>query len=337
MQHLPSSFPANRPRRLRQSAGFRQLVQETQLQPCNFVLPLFVCEGVEIKRAIASMPGVYQLSIDGLVQQAQQAQALGVLAVNLFGVPNAAQKDEDGSLACQPDGLIPRAIKAIKRALPDMLVITDVCLCEWLSHGHCGLVHQQHIVNDKTLPVLVKMAVVHAQAGADMVAPSDMMDGRIGAIRLALDDGGHENTAILAYSAKFASCFYGPFREAAGATPRFGDRASYQMDSANAREAEKEILLDLAEGADMVMVKPALAYLDIIARAKALSLMPVVAYHVSGEYAMLHAAAQKGVIDLEHAMMETLLSIKRAGADLIFTYFALDAARKLISPIKGVK
>ena len=323
------SFPTIRPRRLRQSAALRQLVQETHLRPDQLVLPLFVTEGTQVKHPIASMPGVYQRSIDGIVQQAKRAQDLGLLALNLFGVPNASQKDEDAELACQPDGLIPRTIQALKQALPNMLVITDICLCEWLSHGHCGLVHQQQILNDQTLPLLTRMAQVHAQAGADVVAPSDMMDGRVGAIRAGLDAVGCENTSILAYSAKYASCLYAPFREAANGAPRFGDRASYQMDCANAREAEREILLDLAEGADMVMVKPALTSLDIIARAKALSPVPVVAYQVSGEYSMLHAAAQQGWLELERTMMETLLSIKRAGADLIFTYFALDAARHL--------
>jgi porphobilinogen synthase len=303
------------------------MVRETALSPSDFIYPLFITEGERVRNPVSSMPEVFQLSIDEAVKEAEEVASLGIPAVDLFGVPRV--KDRAGKHAVAKDGLIQRCVAAIKQRCPELLVMTDVCLCEWLEHGHCGLVEGERILNDPTLEVLAKMAVSHAAAGADLVSPSDMMDGRIGAIRAALDGAGHSQIPIMAYSAKFASAFYGPFREAAEGAPQFGDRTTYQMDPANAREALKEVLLDVAEAADIVMVKPALPYLDIIARVRQAVNIPVAAYNVSGEYAMLWAAANNGWLDLEKTMLESLLGIKRAGADIILTYFAKRAARLL--------
>ena len=314
-------------RRLRRSETMRALVRETRLSPEMFVLPLFVCEGEGVRREVSSMPGVYNLSVDEAVKEAARARAAGVKSVLLFGLPDA--KDDIGSAAYDPEAPVQAAIRAIKRNTPDVLVITDVCLCEYTDHGHCGIVIDDEIANDPTVDQLVRVAVSHAAAGADIVAPSDMMDGRVGAIRQALDERGFENTAILSYAAKYCSAFYGPFRDAAGSTPKFGDRRSHQMDPANVAEALREVALDIEEGADMVMVKPALPYLDVIARVKERFQYPTAAYHVSGEYAMLKAAARNGWIDERRAMLETLTAIRRAGADIIITYYAVDAARAL--------
>jgi porphobilinogen synthase len=300
-------------RRLRRTSAMRALVRETRLSPDMFVLPLFVCDGEGIRREVPSMPGVFNMSADG------------VNGVILFGIPE--RKDDIGSLAYDPEAPVQTAVRAIKRQLPDVLVMTDVCLCEYTDHGHCGIVIDEDIANDATVDQLVRAAMSHAAAGADIVAPSDMMDGRVGAIRTALDERGFENTAIMSYAAKYCSAFYGPFRDAAGSTPQFGDRRSHQMDPANAAEALREVEQDIAEGADIVMVKPALAYLDIIARVKDVFHFPTAAYHVSGEYAMLKAAARNGWIDEPRAMLETLTSIHRAGADIIITYYAREAAR----------
>jgi len=318
-------FPVQRKRRLRVSESMRRLVRETHLEPSQLVLPLFVCPGEAVRNPIRSMPGHSQLSIDELVKDCAVAQELGIGGVILFGIPES--KDELASGAYAHDGITQQAVRAVKTSVPQLLVMTDVCNCEYTSHGHCGKVAGNEIDNDATLEWLAKAAVSHAVAGADMVAPSDMMDGRVGAIRTALDAAGFQNTPIFAYAAKFASVFYGPFREAAGSTPQFGDRRSYQMDPANGREAMHEMELDLEEGADLLMVKPALPYLDLIRQAKDRFPVPIGAYQVSGEYSMIMAAARNGWIDQDRAMMESLTSIRRAGADIILTYFALDAAR----------
>jgi len=314
-------------RRLRRSPSLRALVRETRLSPEMFVLPLFVCEGEGVRREVPSMPGVCNLSVDEAVKEAAAAQADGINSVLLFGIPD--DKDDIGSHAYDPEAPVQTAIRAIKRQLPDLLVITDVCLCEYTDHGHCGIVIDGEIVNDPTVDQLVRTAISHAAAGADIVAPSDMMDGRVGAIRQALDERGFEQTAIMAYAAKYCSAFYGPFREAAASAPAFGDRRSHQMDPANAAEALREVEQDIAEGADIIMVKPAMTYLDVIARVKERFAYPTAAYHVSGEYAMLKAAARNGWIDEPRAMLETLTSIRRAGADIIITYYAREAARAL--------
>jgi porphobilinogen synthase len=314
-------------RRLRRSPSMRALVRETRLSPEMFVLPLFVCEGEGVRREVPSMPGVCNLSVDEAVKEAAAAQADGIKSLLLFGIPD--DKDDIGSQAYDPEAPVQSAIRAIKRELPDLLVVTDVCLCEYTDHGHCGIVIDGEIVNDPTVDQLVRTAISHAAAGADIVAPSDMMDGRVGAIRLALDERGFEHTAIMAYAAKYCSAFYGPFREAAGSAPAFGDRRSHQMDPANAAEALREVEQDIEEGADIIMVKPAVTYLDVIARVKEKFGYPTAAYHVSGEYAMLKAAARNGWIDEPRAMLETLTSIRRAGADIIITYYAREAARAL--------
>jgi porphobilinogen synthase len=314
-------------RRLRARESLRRLVRETRLDPSQLILPLFVCPGERVRREIAAMPGNYQLSVDELVKECAEAHRLGLGGVILFGIPES--KDELASGAYAEDGIVQRAVRAIKRELPELVVITDVCNCEYTSHGHCGKVVNGEVDNDATLEWLAATAVSHARAGADIVAPSDMMDGRVAAIRRALDAAGFINTPILSYAAKYASVFYGPFREAAESAPRFGDRRSYQMDPPNAREAMREIELDIEEGADIVMVKPALPYLDIIRMARERFDVPLAAYQVSGEFSMIVAAARNGWIDGERAMMETLIAIRRAGADLILTYFAKDAARLL--------
>lgn len=321
------AFPETRMRRLRASEPLRRLVRETRLEPENFILPLFVCPGEGVRREISSMPGNAQLSIDELVRECADARSLGIGGVILFGIPES--KDELASGNYDPNGIVQRALRALKREVKDLVLITDLCNCEYTSHGHCGKVVGEEIVNDESVQWLAKAAVTHAEAGADIVAPSDMMDGRVAAIRQALDSAGHQRIPILSYAAKFASCFYGPFREAAESTPRFGDRRSYQMDPANFREAMREIELDIEEGADMIMVKPAMPYLDVIAAARAQFDLPVAAYQVSGEFSMIMAAARNGWIDGDRAMMESLLSIKRAGAGLILTYFAKSAARLL--------
>jgi porphobilinogen synthase len=297
------------------------------LSPEMFIYPLFVCSGEGQRREVASMPGVYQLSVDEVVREATAARAEGVPGILLFGLPDT--KDALGSAAYDPDAPVQSAVRAVKQALPDMLVVTDVCLCEYTSHGHCGILQDDEITNDATVGQLVRAALSHAAAGADIVAPSDMMDGRVGRIREALDEAGWTGVGIMSYAAKYCSAFYGPFRDAAGSTPAFGDRRSHQMDPGNTLEALREVELDIEEGADIVMVKPALTYLDVIARVKAEFGLPTAAYHVSGEYAMLKAAARNGWIDEPRAMMETLTSIKRAGADIIITYYAREAARAL--------
>ena len=320
-------FPMQRLRRLRQSDALRRMVRETSLTPADLIYPLFVTEGRGRREDIGSMPGQCRLSIDLLLKEAGEVKALGIPAVILFGIPD--RKDERGSSAYDPQGIVQRAVKELKDKVPGLLVITDVCIDEYTTHGHCGLVRDGRILNDETLDCLRAMARTHAEAGADMVAPSDMMDGRVAAIREELDRAGFPELPIMAYAAKFASCFYAPFREAADSSPQFGDRQSYQMDPANRREAIREIDLDIEEGADIVMVKPALPYLDVIAAARARSLLPIAAYQVSGEYSMIKAASRAGWLDETRAMMESLLAIKRAGADLILTYFAKDAARLL--------
>ena len=320
-------FPYTRPRRLREKRLLREMVQETKLSVMDLIYPLFVRPGKGVRNPIASMPGCYQLSVDELVKEAKEVQALGIPAVILFGIPE--RKDERGSEAYSDEGIVQRAVRALKDSVPELVVITDVCLCEYTSHGHCGLVEGERILNDPTLELLAKQALSHVRAGADMVAPSDMMDGRVKAIREALEGEGYHHVPIMAYSAKYASGFYGPFREAAESPPQFGDRSSYQMDPANSDEALREVALDLEEGADIVMVKPALAYLDILRRVKETFKVPVAAYNVSGEYAMIKAAGRLGWLDEERVMMEVLLAIKRAGADLILTYFAKEAARLL--------
>ena len=337
------AFPVTRMRRLRQSDQLRSLVRETRLTPAGLVYPLFVCPGRGVRKEIGSMPGVCNLSVDQAVKEAREVHTLGIPAIILFGLP--AKKDEVATGAWAADGIVQQAARAIKDALPDLAVIGDVCLCEYMSHGHCGVVRmpngapavaarkaaaaEYEIVNDETLALLAKTAVSLVRAGVDIVAPSDMMDGRVEAIRKALDAAGHVHAPILSYAAKFASAFYGPFREAADSAPQFGDRRSYQMDPANRRQAMREIELDLEEGADMVMVKPALPYLDVIAEARARFDAPLAAYQVSGEYAMIEAAARNGWIDSERIILESLTAIRRAGADIILTYFAKDAARLL--------
>ena len=320
-------FPTQRLRRLRATPAIRDLVRETHLQPAQFILPLFVCPGEGVRREIGSMPGNYQLSIDELVKECTEVESLGIGGVILFGLPET--KDEMATGAYDDNGIVQRAIRALRKETPGLLIATDVCNCEYTSHGHCGYIIDGDVDNDTTLQWLAKSALSHARAGAHMVAPSDMMDGRVWAIRQALDANGYEKVPIMSYAAKFASVFYGPFREAAESTPQFGDRRSYQMDPANGREAMREIELDLQEGADMIMVKPALAYLDLIRQARDRFDVPIAAYQVSGEYSMIVAAARNGWIDEERAMMETLTSITRAGASIILTYFAKPAARLL--------
>lgn len=321
--------PFIRPRRLRVSAGVRKLIRETELQAADFVYPLFIVPGQNVKKEISTLPGNYHLSADMAAKMAAEAYALGIPAVEVFGLPE--YKDEQGSSAWDAASPVQQAVRRIKEALPDMVVITDVCLCQYTSTGHCGLIEAGRVNNDSTLPLLAKVALSHAEAGADMVAPSDMMDGRVLAIREALDENGFTDISIMSYAAKYASAYYGPFREAVQSAPQFGDRKSYQMDPANAREALREVELDIAEGADIIMVKPALAYLDIIRQVKDSFNLPVAAYNVSGEYAMIKAAAEKGWIDERRIVLETLLSMKRAGTDIIITYHALDAARWLAS------
>ncbi|HKZ45777.1 MAG TPA: porphobilinogen synthase [Thermodesulfobacteriota bacterium] len=320
-------FPKHRPRRLRKNETIRKMVRETTLSVDDLILPLFVTFGKGIKNEIKSMPGHYQLSVDNLTKEIKEIKSLGIPAVILFGIPE--HKDEVGSEAYNLKGIVQQAIKTIKNKAPELMVITDVCMCEYTSHGHCGMIKQGDVDNDATLELLAKEALSHAKAGADMVAPSDMMDGRVGAIRKILDENNFSHIPIMSYAAKYASAFYGPFREAAESIPQFGDRRSYQMDSANSDEALREVRLDIEEGADIVMVKPALPYLDIIRRIKDEFKYPVAAYNVSGEFAMIKAAEQLGWMDGERAMMESLISIKRAGADLILTYFAKEAAKIL--------
>jgi porphobilinogen synthase len=320
-------FPVYRTRRLRKSEKLRQLIRETTLTAGNLIFPLFVGPGTNVVRPVSSMPGVAQLSVDRAVLECREAAALGIPAVILFGIPET--KDALGSEASKTDGVVQQAVRAIKDNVPELLVVTDVCLCEYTDHGHCGLIKNGTVDNDGTLQLLAQEALSHAQAGADIVAPSDMMDGRVGAIRRVLDSNGFDQIAIMAYAAKYASGFYGPFREAAESTPQFGDRRSYQMDPANSDEALREVELDIQEGADIVMIKPALAYLDVIYRVKERFGYPVAAYNVSGEYSMIKAAGINGWIDEERIMLEVLLSIRRAGADIILTYFAKDFARFL--------
>jgi len=320
-------FPIHRLRRLRATEALRNLVREAHLRPGQFILPLFVCPGEGVRREIGAMPGNYQMSIDELVKECGEVQSLGIGGVILFGLPDT--KDDMASGAYDENGIVQRAVRAIRKEVPRMLIVTDVCNCEYTSHGHCGFVKDGDVDNDTTLQWLAKAALSHARAGADIVAPSDMMDGRVWAIRQALDANGFEKTPILAYAAKFASVFYGPFREAADSAPQFGDRRSYQMDPANGREAMREIELDLQEGADIIMVKPAMPYLDLIARARDRFDVPIAAYQVSGEYSMILAAARNGWIDHDRAMMESLTAIARAGAGIILTYFAKPAARLL--------
>jgi porphobilinogen synthase len=321
------AFPQQRLRRLRAKEPLRRMLKETRLAADYFIYPLFLKEGAGEKAEISSMPGVYHHSLDSLLQELEEVSALSIPAILLFGLPGS--KDEMGSGAFAPEGIVQRGIKEIKESFPDLMVITDICLCAYTTHGHCGIIENGRVDNDKTLNILQKVAISHAAAGADMVAPSDMMDGRVGAIRSALDGSGYAELPIMSYAAKFASHFYGPFREAADSSPRFGDRRSYQMDPANAEEALREIALDIEEGADIIMVKPALAYLDIIFRAKQKFGCPLAAYNVSGEYSMVKAAAAQGMLDETSIMMEMLQSIERAGADLIITYFAKEAAKVL--------
>src|ERR1700689_4693611 len=340
------AFPITRLRRLRQSEQLRSMVRETRLSPTSFVYPMFVCPGEGVRKEVRSMPGVFNLSVDEAVKEAQQTHSLGVPSIILFGLPK--KKDELATGAWSEDGIVQQAARAIKREVPKLIIMGDVCLCEYMSHGHCGIVRPAHpqslgaavaappavttdyeIVNDATLELLARTSVSLARAGVDIIAPSDMMDGRVGAIRNALDHAGLANTPILSYAAKFASAFYGPFREAADSTPQFGDRRSYQMDGANLREAMREIELDIQEGADMIMVKPAMPYLDVIAATRERFDLPLAAYQVSGEYSMLCAAFERGWLERERAMLESLLSIRRAGADFIATYFAKEAAKLL--------
>jgi porphobilinogen synthase len=321
------AFPINRPRRLRRNETLRRMVRETRLAPDDLIQPYFVCPGRDVTKPIGAMPGVSQMSVDNVLRAARETHAAGVPAVILFGIPS--RKDATGSEAWNENGEVQRAVSEIKEHVPGLAVITDVCMCEYTNHGHCGVIKDNDVDNDATLELLVREALSHVQAGADMVAPSDMMDGRVGAIRTALDEEGFSNTPIMAYSAKFASAFYGPFREAAESAPQFGDRRSYQMDPPNGDEAMREIALDLEEGADIVMVKPALAYLDLIYRAKHEFNVPIAAYNVSGEYSMIRAAGINGWIDEERATLEVLTGIKRAGADLILSYFATKVAQHL--------
>ena len=320
-------FPEYRARRLRKNENFRRLIRETKLSVDDLVYPLFAVTGKSVKKPITSMPGQFQLSVDNIAKEAQKARDLGIPAVLLFGIP--AKKDAMATGAFAKDGIVQQAVKRIKNEVPDILVITDVCLCEYTSHGHCGMLEKDNVQNDETLEVLAETALSQARAGADMVAPSAMMDGQVAAIREALDENAFEDVPIMAYAAKYASSFYGPFREAAESAPQFGDRKAYQMDPANADEAIREMSLDVSEGADIIMVKPALAYLDIICRAKQEFDLPLAAYNVSGEYSMIKAAAQLGWLDEERAMMESLTAIKRAGADIIITYLALQMAKLL--------
>lgn len=317
----------HRPRRLRRTENLRDLVRETRLAPEDFILPLFACPGEKVRREIPSMPGVHNLSVDEIVDEAAAARDLGVKGVILFGLPET--KDEKASGAYDKNGIVQQAVRAIRRTTPDLVVMTDTCLCEYTSHGHCGVVSDGEVLNDPSLDLLARTAVSQAEAGADVVAPSAMMDGQVAAIRDALDDAGFDQVAILAYAVKFASAFYGPFREAADSAPAFGDRRAYQMDAANLREAMREAELDYAEGADFLMVKPATCYLDILQILRDQYDVPIAAYHVSGEYAMIKAAARNGWVDEERVMMETLTSIKRAGADLILTYYAREATKLL--------
>jgi len=322
-----SAFPASRLRRLRMKAALRSMVSETDLSVLDLIYPVFVVPGKGVKREISSMPGIHQFSVDLLAREAEEVMKLGIPALILFGIPE--HKDEQGSEAASDNGTVQRALKAIRKEVPGLILITDVCLCEYTSHGHCGIVRGEEILNDESVVVLAREALSHARAGADMVAPSDMFDGRVGAIRRALDEGGFPVIPIMSYAAKYASAFYGPFREAAESAPAFGDRRSHQMDPANSDEALREVAQDIAEGADIVMVKPALPYLDIVSRVKRTFGVPLAAYHVSGEYSMVKAAARNGWIDEQRVMMESLLSIRRAGADMILTYFAKDAAAVL--------
>ncbi len=338
MSALPT-FPIVRPRRLRLSPAMRQMVRETHLRPEDFIYPLFIRHGQGVRHPIPSMPGQYQLSIDTMIEEAQRAWNLGVRSVILFGIPE--HKDAYGTENYDPHGIIPSAIRALKQALPEMVIVSDLCMCEYTDHGHCGIINTPeepafnpnlpvgYVLNDPTLDYLGKTAVVHARAGADIIAPSGMMDGMVAAIRSALDDAGFDHIPIMSYAAKYASALYGPFRDAAESPPSFGDRSQYQMDPANAREALREVAIDVAEGADIIMVKPASFYLDILSRLKTDVALPLAAYQVSGEYAMIKAAAANGWIDEPRVMLESLLSIKRAGADLILTYFAVDAAKML--------
>ncbi|MCL5772957.1 MAG: porphobilinogen synthase [Firmicutes bacterium] len=322
-------FPFLRLRRLRRNENIRKMVRETELSPADFVYPLFVVHGSNVREEISSMPGVFHLSVDMLIKEAESALKLGIPSILLFGLPG--KKDEIGSEAYSAEGAVQKAVKAVKKALPEIIVITDVCMCEYTSHGHCGVVKDGELLNDPTLELLAKTALSHAEAGADIVAPSDMMDGRVKAIREILDNNGFEDIPIMSYAAKYSSAFYGPFREAADSTPQFGDRKSYQMDPPNLREALREISLDIQEGADIVMVKPALAYLDVIREARRNFNHPLAAYNVSGEYSMVKAAAEKGWIDEKRVVTEILTGIKRAGADIVITYHAVDAAKWLIS------
>jgi porphobilinogen synthase len=323
------SFPTHRPRRLRRNEALRGLVRETRLSTAGLIYPMFVCPGQKVRQEINSMPGIFQQSADAIVEECRELESLGIPGIVLFGLPE--KKDPRGMSSIAADGVVQRAIEAIRKAKLKLLVITDVCLCEYTDHGHCGVIENGEVVNDATLDILAKQAVSHARAGADIIAPSDMMDGRVGVIREALDEHHFENISILAYAAKYSSGFYGPFREAAQSTPQFGDRRGYQMDPANAREALREVELDLEEGADIIMVKPALSYLDIIRRVRDEFDVPVAAYNVSGEYAMVKAAAQKGWLDEQRVVLEILTSIQRAGAEIILTYHAKDAVRWLRS------
>jgi len=320
-------FPDYRARRLRQNSAFRRMVRETSLSVDDLVLPLFAVSGKNIKNPIPSMPGQFHLSVDNMIKTVKEAYELGIPAIMLFGLPE--KKDPLGTRAYAKDGIVQQAVRTIKNKVPEIAVITDVCLCQYTDHGHCGIVEKGIIENDATLDLLARTAVSHAKAGADMVAPSDMMDGRVGCLREALDDNQFENTPIMSYAAKYCSAYYGPFREAAHSAPQFGDRRTYQMDPANSLEAIREVTMDVEEGADIIMVKPALSYLDIISRIRDEIDLPVAAYNVSGEYSMIKAAEKMGWVDGPKVMMETLISIKRAGADIIMTYFAMDAARAL--------
>jgi porphobilinogen synthase len=321
------SFPTHRPRRLRRSEALRSLVRETRLTTANLIYPMFVCPGTKVRREVSSMPGVYQQSVDQIVEEAREVESLGIPGTILFGLPET--KDPRGASSLEAQGVVQQAIEGIRKAKLKLLVITDVCLCEYTDHGHCGIVEDGEVLNDATLEILAQQALSHARAGADIIAPSDMMDGRVAAIRKMLDANKFENIAILSYAAKYCSGFYGPFREAAQSAPQFGDRRSYQMDPANTREALKEVKLDLEEGADMVMVKPALAYLDVISRVRDQFDVPVAAYNVSGEYSMVKAAAQNGWLDEKRVVLEILTGIQRAGADILLTYHAKDVARWL--------
>jgi porphobilinogen synthase len=321
------SFPTHRPRRLRRNEALRSLVRETRLTTANLIYPMFVCPGTKVRQEVSSMPGVYQQSVDQVVEEAREVESLGIPGIILFGLPET--KDPRGASSLHAQGVVQRAIEAIRKIKLKLLIITDVCLCEYTDHGHCGIVEDGEVANDPTLEILAQQALSHARAGADIVAPSDMMDGRVAAIRKMLDANKFENIAILSYAAKYFSGFYGPFREAAQSAPQFGDRRSYQMDPANAREALKEVKMDLEEGADMVMLKPALAYLDLIRRVRDQFDVPVAAYNVSGEYSMVKAAAQNGWLDEKRVVLEILTGIQRAGADILLTYHAKDVARWL--------